>query len=338
MKSPGTGVRELLGKGPLGFLGARARLALVAGVAVAVAAVVVTMPSVGTSADLFFWELVAIQILFAISVNLMIGHAGVFSFGQAAFFGIGAYATGLLAPHALPPPLAIIVAVALSGIAALAIGVVVTQAQGLAMAMLTLAIAQSFYSLAFHVQALGGENGLPNVRRLPFAGLDLSDQTVFWFFCMAWVVVGVLALRLIVSSPFGHALHMIRDDSKRAEFLGLNVRAYRIAVFAIGGAGAGLAGSLNAYVNEFVAPDVLYWTHSGDPIIMSLIGGFSTFWGPVLGAVVYSTVTRQISQLTPAWVLYVGIVFYGFVLFLPNGILGAPEGMRTQWRRWRKPR
>jgi branched-chain amino acid transport system permease protein len=305
---------------------------------IAVAAFVLGLPQFGTSADLFFFELVAIQVLFAISVNLLIGHAGVFSFGQAAFFGLGAYATGLLAPHDLAPPVSIAVAVVLSGLAGLVIGWVVTQAQGLAMAMLTLAIAQSFYSLAYHVQALGGENGLPGIRRLSFAGLNLADQTVFWFFCVVCVAIGVTVLRVIVGSPFGHALHSIRDDAKRATFLGLNVRAYRVAVFAVAGAGAGLAGSLNAYVNEFVAPEVLYWTHSGDPIIMSLIGGFHTFWGPAFGAVVYSWVTRQISLVTPAWMLYVGMVFYCFVLFLPHGIAGAPEAVRNQWKRWQNRR
>lgn len=294
----------------------------------AIVALALAFPRIGTGADLFFWESVALLALFALSVNLLIGYAGIPSFGQAAFFGIGAYTVGLASTRGWSPVLVLLLAAFTAAAGAAIMGGLASRSTGIAFSMLTLAMAQALYTLTFHVPALGGENGLPGIERGRLLGINLTRQAPFWYFSLAAAALAVAALRLVVVSPFGHTLRVIRDDPKRALFLGLNVRLYRVAAFTVAGGIAGWAGALFAYANQIVTSDTLYWTQSGNPIIMALIGGVHTFWGPALGAVIFVWTTHLLAQLTPAWILYVGLVFFFFVVVMPEGLLSLPARLR----------
>jgi branched-chain amino acid transport system permease protein len=307
--------------------------------ALAVVLVGVLVPAVGSSASTFFWTTVAITALYAMSVNLLIGFAGIPTFGQAAYFGIGAYAVGLLEPAGIPmlPALALAALAAAAG--ALAVAAVSLRASGLAFSMITLAVAQGLYVLTFHLDVLGGENGLVGIFPGTLLGIDLArNGTALWAFCFIIVVAGIALLRVLSVSPFGRTLRMIRDDARRAEFLGIPVRRYQAAAFAVAGGIGGLSGALFTYVQGVTVPDYLFWTRSGDPIVMSIIGGMHTFLGPVLGTVVYMWTVDALSKLTVGWVLWVGLAFLVIVLAAPGGILGLPEQVRQLLVRWHEGR
>lgn len=308
-----------------------ARWALAGGAALIVA---VAVPAEGNAASTFFWTTVAITALYAMSVNLLIGFSGIPTFGQAAYFGIGAYTIGLLAPGGVPMLPALVFAAAAAAVGAFVVAVVSLRASGLAFSMITLAVAQAMYVATFHLGAVGGENGLVGILPGSVLGLDLARSgTLLWGFCLAIVVIGIAFLRLLTVSPFGRTLRMIRDDARRAEFLGIPVRRYQTAAFVIAGAIAGLCGALYTYVQGVAVPDYLYWTRSGDPIVMSIIGGTHSFLGPVVGAVVYMWTVNVLSKLTPGWVLWVGLAFLLVVLAAPGGILGLPTEVRRLRRR-----
>lgn len=313
-------------------LAANRRLKLVAMlVAVLAAALLVGVaPTLATGANLFFWEVVGCWMLFATSVNLLFGYANMPSFGQAAYFGIGAYTVGMTFDK-LPLVAVLPLSMLLAGVAAAAIGTVSVRTGGIALANITLAFAQVLYLLTYRSQLVGGENGLPGI----IAGGLTSTQ--FWYFLWICVAIGLLALWRVVHSPFGYVLRAMREDQKRTLFLGLELTAYRITAFVIAGMIAGLAGALFAYSNQIVTPDVLYWTNSGNPIIMSIVGGASRFWGPAIGALLLTWANTSLSQATRAWLLYLGVILFFFLTVLPNGLLSLPEQAREHGRtlsRW----
>lgn len=309
------------------------------GTALVIVLVGVLVPAVGNSASTFFWTTVAITALYAMSVNLLIGFAGIPTFGQAAYFGIGAYALGLLEPTGIPMLPALAVAMLAAAAGALVVAVISLRASGLAFSMITLAVAQGLYVLTFHLGIVGGENGLVGIFPGTVFGVDLATSgTALWAFCLVIVVAGIALLRLLSVSPFGRTLRMIRDDTRRAEFLGIPVRRYQAAAFAVAGGIAGLSGALFTYVQGIAVPDYLYWTRSGEPIVMSIIGGMHTFLGPVLGAVIYMWTVDVLSKLTIGWVLWVGLAFLVIVLAAPGGILGLPQEVRRLRLRWHEDR
>lgn len=284
-------------------------------VAALVAAFVVALPLAGNRSQLFFWETVAVQVLFATSVNLLFGYANMASFGQAAFYGLGAYATAELARAGLPVMLVLPVATLAAAIAGLLVGAVATRASGVAFSMVTLAVGQGLYLVAFQSGLVGGENGIPGV--LPQGW----TATAFWYLVVASTAVGLAAYHVVVHSPFGQTLVAIREDPKRAAFLGVDVRRLRIAAFVWAASGAGLAGSLMAYSSGTVTPDYLYWTQSGYPVIMALVGGMRVFWGPALGAFLITWLLRVLGQATPAYLFFVGLVLLAVLVFAPEGLL-----------------
>lgn len=301
----------------------------------AVALIGIVVPAMGNAASTFFWTTVVITALYAMSVNLLIGFAGIPSFGQAAYFGIGAYAVGLLEPAGVPMLPALVVAMAAAAVGAFLVALVSLRASGLAFAMITLAVAQGLYVLTFHLGAVGGENGLVGIFPGDVLGVRLADSgTALWVFCLVIVVAAIALLRMLSVSPFGRTLLMIRDDARRAEFLGIAVRRYQAAAFVVAGGVAGLAGALFTYVQGVAVPDYLYWTRSGDPIVMSIIGGMHSFLGPVLGSVIYLWMVDALSKLTQGWVLWVGLGFLVIVLAAPGGLLGLPHVVRQLRHRW----
>jgi branched-chain amino acid transport system permease protein len=301
-----------------------------AALTVATAIFITLMAELGDGSQLFFWTTVADTVLFAMAVNLLFGQTGMLSFGQAAYFGMGAYTVGLLSQHHQGPLLMLLVPIGVGAAASVIVGAATLRTSDLVFAMLTLAVGMCLYSLTFHLSTLGGENGLVGIFPGTLAGIDLTDPRSLWIFT-ACVTVGVIVFLWVLShSPFGRTLKMIRDDPHRAECLGISVFRYKLAAFVISGGLCGLGGALYAWVQSVATPDVLFWTTSGTPVIVSLLGGAGVFFGPVVGAGVYTWAVDRLSDLTSAWVFWVGLGFLTVVLLAPEGILGGFEKLRKR--------
>jgi branched-chain amino acid transport system permease protein len=313
----------------------RRRLAGTIALVLVLIVAVALVPRLGLG-QLALWEDVVIQILFATSVNLLLGYANIPSFGQAAFYGAGAYTVAVLAQANWPPVVALAAAIAVAAALALATGLVTSRVTGLAFSMVTLAIGQVIYTFVLQSNTVGGEGGMSGVAPPAHGLFGLTNPTHLWWFIVAVAAVGMVGLWWVVSSPFGRALTAIREDPKRAAFLGIGVRRYRIAAFVIAGAAGGLAGGLYAYSASIVAPSVLNWTQSASPIMMALVGGIHTFLGPALGAILLTWLLYVLGQATPAYLLYVGIILLAFLLAVPRGLVALPDLVRRARRGLRR--
>jgi branched-chain amino acid transport system permease protein len=258
------------------------------------------------------------------------------SFGHAAYFGIGAYTAGILMKKlAVPFALAFPAAGLLAGAFALVFGFFCVRLTKIYFAMLTLAFAQIVWAICFKWnEVTGGEQGLPDIPYPDFAWLErLGDavpllggwRTAEYFYFLTLVLVGgcLWALKRVVGSPFGRMLETIRENPERAEFIGVNVRRYELAAFVIAGGFAGLAGGLFGIFNRGVFPDFAYWTKSSEVLIMTLLGGMGTFFGPSIGALVLILLNQQIVSYTEYWPLVLGIVLVVLLFGFPGGIAGA---------------
>lgn len=258
--------------------------------------------------------------LFALSFNLLLGYTGLVSFGHAAYFGIGAYACGLLIKKAgLPAVVGLMAAPVFAAIAALVIGYFCLRLTHIYFAMLTLAFAQIVWAAAFKWYSFtGGDNGLVGV---PVPDLLFSTRN-YYFFTLMVVGLSVLIVWKIINSPFGQTLRAIRENPERVDFMGLNVKGYQLISFVIAGIFAGLAGGLFSIFNRSVFPDFIFWTKSAEVIIMTLIGGMYTFIGPVVGAGVLIYLHQFIASYTEYWPVVLGIVLIPLIFFFPEGIMG----------------
>lgn len=246
------------------------------------------IPWAGSRFYTFIATDVAILALFALSLNLLLGYTGLVSFGHAAYFGIGAYTCAIsMKTLGLPFWLGFPAAGVMGGLFALVFGFFCVRLTKIYFAMLTLAFAQIVWAVCFKWNGVtGGEQGMPNV---PYPDLDwigaipglggfrVGDR--FYFLTLVLVTLAILALRRIVRSPFGRILTVIRENPERAEFIGIDVRRYQLAAFAVAGAFAGLAGALFGIFNRGVFPDFAYWTKSAEVLIMTILGGMGHFWG-----------------------------------------------------------
>lgn len=282
--------------------------------------------------------------LVAVAFNLLLGTTGLLSFGQAAFYGVGAYTVGLLATKAgfstLPALLlAPVFAAAVAGL----IGFFCVRLSGVHFAMLTLAFGQLVFTIAFKWYGFtGGDNGIQGipVRPLP-GGVEIGSTQAMYYFALAVVGVSVEILRRIRSSPFGATLKAIRENGQRAAYLGVNVKLFQWIAFVIAGAFTGLAGGLYALMEKSITPDIIHWTKSGEPVFMTIIGGIYTFAGPMVGAVVFTVLNSYLVAWTEKWALVLGIVLLVMVLLLPGGVVGFVNekargafGKRGWVRRW----
>lgn len=271
--------------------------------------------------------------LFAMSLDLLIGYAGLFSLGHAAFFGIAAYTMSLLTLRLgtsawLAFPAGILAAGATGALFAL----LALRARGSYFLMITLALAQVLWGIAFGWESLtGGDNGLPNIPR-PDLGLpwSLADTTVYYYFVLLIVAVAAAALVRIVRSPFGYALRGIRESESRMSALGYNVWGYQYLVFVIAALFAGLAGCLYAYLNRFVGPDYVYVTRSAEALLMVILGGAGTLIGPAIGAGLIILFENVVSTYTERWLLMLGIVYILVTLFAPRGVVGLVQEYRRR--------
>jgi branched-chain amino acid transport system permease protein len=269
-----------------------------------------------------------IMILFAISFNLLFGYTGLLSFGHAAFFSIGSYVTGLVLLHIYPSiPLAFVTGVVAAAIAAWIIGYFCVRLDEIYFAMLTLAFGMMVHTIIWKWDRLtGGADGLvdiprPNLNLLLFE-VDLSSINSYYYFTFVLVAIALYVLWIIVNSNFGLALRAVRENSERIQFVGINVRRYRLISFVISGFFCGLAGALFGPFLKSITPSLAFWTKSAEPVFMSLLGGTKIFLGPAVGAVIFMYLKEIISGYTELWMIYLGAILIGFVLFLPGGIVG----------------
>jgi branched-chain amino acid transport system permease protein len=271
--------------------------------------------------------------LFAMSLDLLIGYAGMASLGHAAYFGVAAYATGLLALKmgwsvwlALPSGLLI------AALTATLFGFLALRTRGSYFLMITLALSQVVWGIAFGWRSLtGGDDGLPEVPRpnldLPWS---LTDETPFYYFVLFCIGVGTFLLIRIISSPFGFALRGIRESETRMLSLGYNVWRYKLAVFVLAATFAGLAGCLYVYYNRFVSPDYLQVVRSAEVLLMVILGGAGTLIGPAIGAALIVLLDNVVSTYTERWLLVLGVIYVVVALFAPRGIIGFFREFRAK--------
>ena len=296
------------------------------------------VPAIGSRYYTFLANDIAIWALFATSLNLLVGYTGLVSFGHAAYFGIGAYTTGILMKKlGVPFLLAFPAAGLLAALAALVFGFFCVRLTRIYFAMLTLAFAQIVWAICFKWnEVTGGEQGMPEIPYPDFAWLEAAGQWLplvggwrtaeyFYFTSLAIVALCLWCLRRIVASPFGRMLTAIRENPERAEFIGVNVRRYELAAFVLAGTFAGLAGGLFGIFNRGVFPDFTYWNKSAEVLIMTLLGGIHTFFGPSVGAAVLILLNQQIVSYTQYWPLILGVILVVLLFVFPGGIAGTLE-------------
>jgi len=271
---------------------------------------------------------ILIYALGAMALNLLLGFTGMMSFGEAAYFGLGSYGAGLALMHLTNSTwLAVLAGTALGGLAALILGALVMHSRGIYFAMITVAIGQIFYFIAERWDDVtGGQDGLSGFSREPlhFGSLTVQlGQDTFYYFVLFFFAVGAAIIATLLNSPLGHSFVAIRENRRRATFLGIHVWRYVWASFAVAGFLAGLAGALNALLNNFASPADLYWVESGNFVIIAVLGGMRSFWGPLAGAIIFIGFQNYVSSLLPNnWETVIGVLFILVVLFFPNGILG----------------
>jgi branched-chain amino acid transport system permease protein len=281
---------------------------------------------------------IMIWMMFALGHNLLLGHAGLPSFGHGAYFGVGAYALGLLQ---LRGGAGLALSLIGAALAAAALGALVaafiSHRRGIYYALLTIAFGQVFWFIAVKWHSLtGGEDGLLNIRRAPlnfgFAQIELrSNEAVFYFALVLFALVLVVLWRL-VHSPFGRVLRAIKQNEIRAAFVGHNVWLYKWLAFVISAGVAGLAGALFALAQQSAYPNVMSLHNSGFVVMMVLIGGgLVSFWGPVIGALVFILARDLLGAYTETWLLWYGLLFIVMVLFQPDGVAGAWQALRARW-------
>jgi branched-chain amino acid transport system permease protein len=273
---------------------------------------------------------VVIWMLYGLGYNLLLGYAGLPSFGHGAFLGIGAYAYGLCYLHVSHNPLvALCFSACVGGLAATVVGCFIAHRRGIYFALMTIAWGQVFWFVSMKWHTLtGGEDGLLNIHRgqlsLGSWTLSLSDNVTLYYAVLAILAVCVVILWRLVHSPFGKALQAIRMNETRARFVGYNVWLTKCAAIGLSGLFSGLAGGLLAITQESAYPDVMNVHGSGFIVMATLIGGgMVSFWGPVIGALVFVVARDLLGALTETWLLWYGLLFMAVVLFQPEGIAGA---------------
>jgi branched-chain amino acid transport system permease protein len=278
---------------------------------------------------------VLVMALAAMSLNFLLGFTGVLSFGHAAYFGLGVYGAGLTIKYLVPSTLAgMAVGVSVGAVAAALIGMLIVRLRGIYFAMVTIAFGQVFYFIAFRWNSVtGGDDGLSGWRRLPidlgFAKVDiLGNDRVFYYFVLIFFAVAVTIMAALLRSPFGRTLLAIRENERRAWFLGIPVDRHIWLSWVISCLFVSLAGTLYALLNNFADPHDLRWDQSGDFVIMAVLGGMRAFWGPLIGAAIFVVLQDYVSSQTSNWMSFIGLFFVLVVLFFPRGVLGV-IGRRT---------
>jgi branched-chain amino acid transport system permease protein len=271
--------------------------------------------------------------MFACAYNLLLGFSGMLSFGHAAFFGSSAYATAWLATaHGWGAGPAILAGIAAAAMIGLIVGVIAIRRRGIYFAMITLALAQLIYFICLEAPFTGGENGLQGIPRGSLFGLlQLKSDVVMYYLVLAAFLAQFIFIRRVVHSPFGQVLKAIRDNEARAVSLGYDINRYRLVAFVLSATLAGLAGSLESLVLGFATLSDVQQANSGQVILMTLLGGTGTFFGPVIGAAVVVTLQEYLSDIVGGWVtVIIGAVFIACVLSFRRGIVGELAALRPR--------
>jgi ABC-type branched-subunit amino acid transport system permease subunit len=263
--------------------------------------------------------------IFALGFDLLLGFTGLLSFGHAAFWGLGSYAAGLMllrvTENLLP---AIVVGIFVAGAASLVLGYLTLRRRGIYFSILTLAFAEMLYyaALAPLQDWTGGDNGLTGIPAAHLLGIDMRGMPIY-FTIAAFAFISIYLARRIARSPYGLILRAIKSNETRLASTGIDTRRYKLMAFVISGLYAGLAGSLSAVYQTYVPTDALHWTTSGEIVMMAVIGGVGTLFGPMLGAGIVLFLENVLSATIPQWLLIQGLIFMAFVIFLPGGVIDA---------------
>jgi len=317
-------------------------LANARGVAVVlVAAALVLLPAAvaatGNGFLLVIGTRIVIMAIAAVSLNLILGYGGMVSFGHAAYLGIGGYAVGILAHSGIHSGLVQWpVAILASGVFALLVGMLSLRTRGVYFIMVTLAFAQMAYYVATGLDAFGGDDGLTIYRRSQFGLVDLSNKVVFYYVCLALLAATLILVWRLASSRFGLVVQGSRSNDKRMQALGFPTYRYRLVCFVVAGMLCGLAGALLANHSDFISPATMHWTRSGDLLVMVILGGMRSLFGPVLGAIALLTLEEGLSEITEYWQIILGPLLLAVVLYARGGIDGLLEGLATRRMRARR--
>jgi branched-chain amino acid transport system permease protein len=263
----------------------------------------------------------------AVSLNLIMGYGGMVSFGHAAYLGLGGYAVGILAKEGIGSGfIQWPVAIAVSALFALIVGALSLRTRGVYFIMITLAFAQMVYYVAIGLDRYGGDDGLTIHQRSQFGGLvDLNNKVLFYYLCFALLLASIYLVSRMVNSRFGLAIQGARSNERRMRAIGFPVFRYKLVCFVIAGALCGLAGALLANHTNFISPAMMFWTRSGDLMVMVVLGGLATPFGPLIGTVTYLLLEEALSRVTEYPGLFLGPTLLLVAIYLHGGIAGLFE-------------
>jgi branched-chain amino acid transport system permease protein len=275
-----------------------------------------------------FTEIIIISLL-VMSLNILIGYTGMISLGHAVFLGLGAYTSALVMKDIYPSiMLGIFSAAIISALYAFIVGIFCVRVSGLYFAMITLAFSQAIYTITYYWTNLtGGDDGMigiprPDLNILGIYNFSLESLENYYYFSLIVVSSLFYVMKKILDSPFGTVLQAIRENPERVQFLGISVFRYKLGAFVLSGFFAGIAGGLFAPFQGFISPELIYWTRSGEIILMTILGGMNSFIGPGVGAGILILLKDIILNYTEYWRIFLGSMLIFFVLFMPGGFVG----------------
>src|SRR5712664_354012 len=307
------------------------------------AAVLASLPCVIAEYQTILLAYGLVMAIAALGFNLLLGYTGLLSFGHSAYFGVGAYAVAFMVKylHVQSMELFLLGAIAASMVVTLVFGYACVRYTKIFFSILTLALSQVLWSLAFKFfWVTGGTDGLrvPTPKLLGVVTGESEDKIYFlahgyYYYVLAVFILCVALMWLIVHSPFGKALQAIRDNETRARFIGIRIRRYRFVAFLVSGVFTGIAGALWVPLNGLTTPDIIYWPFSGEIVFMTVLGGFRNFTGPIVGAVVFNYLKTYAVGFTVYWQALLGLVLVVLVVVLPTGIVGTAKLLAAAARR-----
>ena len=297
------------------------RNAVTAILLVVLAAIPIYAALTGNTFVMTLFTRILILALAAVSLNLIMGYGGMVSFGHAAYLGLGGYAVGILAKEGVGSgfvqwPAAI----AVSALFALVVGALSLRTRGVYFIMITLAFAQMVYYVAIGLDRYGGDDGLTINKRSQFGAIDLNNKTLFYYLCFALLLAGIYLVSRLVNSRFGLVIQGARSNERRMRAIGFPVFRYKLTCFVIAGALCGLAGALLANHTNFISPAMMFWTRSGDLMVMVVLGGLATPFGPLIGTVTYLLLEEALSRVTEYTGLFLGPALLLVAIYLHGGI------------------
>jgi branched-chain amino acid transport system permease protein len=272
--------------------------------------------------------------IFGLGLNLLLGYTGLLSFGQSTFFGSAAYVAGWLLKHyAINVFLALGIGIGVGALSALLVGYLCVQRSGLYFIMLTFALNQLFFFIAYQwTSVTGGEDGMPGIPRPVVLGIDFKDPLNYYVFVSVLFLISLGVMKRIVESPLGRILQAIRENEVRAEAVGYNVPRFKLLAFVIGGAFSGLAGVLYAMLFGIVPLEAIGFVFSGNVVFATLIGGMGSLYGPIIGSFVFIWLSESMSVMWTRWPLLLGVAFVIVVLFFRGGVVEAWARLLSWWK------